>query len=284
MAANVPAVVVGWEGDDGLRVRLVEPLGGIDTETEISARPASAKRGHSEVDIQKRRHGLRVGGVVVLLKAAEAEGGLVWRGIDTLREKADVHDVRIFRRTPVTIFPPPEGTSIVQRAAILLASSAVSFTGITFSYEAISLALEEGCLYGHCGLLLRGPDRKGNVLHHFVPPPEEATAQAVTRILARQRLETLYRHARNGRGSWKAIPYVEMKTDQLRSNRMSADRLNVPYALPDGSPGFKLCTVAIRYVEEEGWLLSDATPLAVDAEVFGMDAPEAVIGLTSVAA
>lgn len=283
MAANVPAVVVGWEGEDGLRVRLIEPIDGREAETEISARPSAPKRGVSDVDIQKKRHGLRLGGVVVLLKAAEVEGCLLWRGIDTLREKADVQDVRIFRRTPVSVFPPREGTALVEQAALLLASSAVSFTSITMSYEAISLALEEGFLYGRCGLLIRGPDRKGNVLHHFVPPPEEATPQAVLRILARQRLTPLYAHARNARGAWKAIPYVVMRTDSLRANRMSADRLNVPYVLPDGSSGFKLCTVAIRYCEDE-WLLSDATPLAADAEVFGMNAPEAIIGLTSVAA
>ena len=72
-----------------------------------------------------------------------------------------------------------------------------------------------------------------------------------------------------------------MRTDSLRANRMSADRLNVPYVRPDGSPGFKLCTVAIRYYEDER-LLSDATPLSADAEVFGMDAPEETIGLASV--
>lgn len=282
MAANVPAVVVGWEGEDGLRVRLIEPLGGLDTEKDLHARPATPKRGQSDVEIQKKRHGLRLGGVVVLLKAVEADGGLAWRGLDTLREKADVHDVRIFRRTPVTIFPPREGTALVEHAAILLASSAVSFTGITMSYQAIGLALEEGFLYGRCGLLLRGPDRKGNVLHHFIPPPEEASVQAVMRTLARQRLENLYRHARHAGGAWKAIPYVEMKTDRLRANRMSADRLNVPYVLADGSPGFKLSTVAIRYEDPE-WLLSDATPLEVDAPVFGFDAPEEIIGLTSVA-
>ena len=280
MTANVPAVVVAWE-EDGLRVRLIEPIGKFVAETEVSARPAVARRGESDVSIQKKRHGLRLGGVVVLLKAAETEAGLEWRGIDTLKEKADVTEIRVFRRTPVTVFPPRGNTALVDRAAILLAASAVSFESITGSIKAIEFAVEEGCLYGKCGLLIRGPDRKGNILHHLVPPMEERNAALVMRTLMRQRLEALLRHARNGRGSWKAIPYVELATDPLRSSRMSADSLNLPYSLPDGSPGMKLCTAAIRYSSND-WILSDATPLSATAPVFGFDAPDDVAGLTPV--
>lgn len=117
MTANVPAVVVGWE-EDGLRVRLIEPFGKFDVDAEVSARPAVAKRGDSDVTIQKKRQGLRLGGVVVLLKATEGENGLEWRGLDTLKEKADQSEVRVFRRTPVTIFPRPRSSSssIVRRS------------------------------------------------------------------------------------------------------------------------------------------------------------------------
>lgn len=278
MAANVPAVVVAWE-DEGLRVRLIEPLGKLASETEVSARPAVARRGESDVALQKKRHGLRLGGVVVLLKAVETDDGLEWRGIDTLKEKGDIHDIRIFRRTPVTVFPPRGNTALVDRASILLAASAVSFDSITASIKAIEYAVEEGCLYGKCGLLIRGPDNKGNILHHFVPPMEERSAALVMRTLMRQRLESILRHARNGRGSWKAIPYVELSTDPLRSSRMSADSLNLPYSLPDGTPGMKLCTAAIRFSSGD-WILSDATPLSATPEVFGFDAPDDVAGLT----
>jgi hypothetical protein len=277
MTANVPAVVIAWE-DDGLRVRLIEPFGKFDAEAEVSARPAVARRGESDVTIQKKRQGLRLGGVVVLLKAAECETGLEWRGLDTLKEKADQTEVRVFRRTPVTIFPPGENQLLVDRAAILLVSSAVSFQSITASIKAIEYAVEEGCLYGKCGLLVRGPDKKGGILHHFVPPLEERSAPLVMRTLMRQRLGDMLRYARDGRGSWKAIPYVEMATDRHHSSRMSADRINLPYVLPDGSPGFKLCTAAIRYSGED-WTLSDATPLAGTPEVFGFDAPDDVAGL-----
>lgn len=280
MAANVPAVVVGWE-DEGLRVRLIEPLGRFASETEVSARSAVVRRGESDVAIQKKRHGLRLGGVVVLLKAVDTEDGVEWRGVDTLKEKADISEIRIFRRTPVTVFPPRGNTALVDRAAILLAASAVSFESITGSIKAIEYAVEEGCFYGKCGLLIRGPDRKGNIHHHLVPPLEERNAALVMRTLMRQRLESILRHARNGRGSWKAIPYVEIATDPLRSSRMSADALNLPYSLPDGSPGMKLCTVAIRYSSED-WILSDATPLSATAPVFGFDAPDDVAGLAPV--
>ncbi|MGU3560154.1 hypothetical protein [Methylobacterium radiotolerans] len=279
MTANVPAVVVGWE-EDGLRVRLIEPFGKFDVDAEVSARPAVARRGDSDVTIQKKRQGLRLGGVVVLLKASEGENGLEWRGLDTLKEKADQSEVRVFRRTPVTIFPPAEKQLLVDRAAILLVSSAVSFQSITASIKAIEYAVEEGCLYGRCGLLIRGPDKKGRIHHHFVPPLEERNAAVVMRTLMRQRLGDMLRHARDGRGSWKAIPYVEMATDRLHSSRMSADRINLPYPLPDGSPGFKLCTAAIRYSSDD-WTLSDATPLSATPEVFGFDAPDALAGLAA---
>ncbi len=279
MAANVPAVVVAWEEEEGLRVRLIEPLGRLAADTEVSAKPAVARRGECDVSIQKKRHGLRIGGVVVMLKAAETETGVEWRGIDTLKEKGDLTEIRVFRRTPVTVFPSRGNTALVDRAAILLAASAVSFESLTGSIKAIEFAVEEGCLYGRCGLLIRGPDAKGNILHHFVPPMEERKAALVMRTLMRQRLESLLRHARKGRGSWKAIPYVELATDQLRSSRMSADAINVPYVLPDGSPGMKLCTAAIRFSSDD-WILSDATPLSVNAEVFGFDASDEAIGLT----
>lgn len=277
MAPNVPAVVVAWE-DEGLKVRLIEPLGSLACETEVSARPAVPRRGESDVAIQKKRHGLRLGGVVVLLKAVETDAGVEWRGIDTLKEKADVTGIRVFRRTPVTVFPPRGNTALVDRAAILLAASAVSFESITGSLKAIEFAVEEGCLYGRCGLLIRGPDKKGNILHHFVPPMDERSAALVMRTLMRQRLENILRHARNGRGSWKAIPYVELPTDPLRSSRMSADSLNLPYSLPDGGPGMKLCTATIRHSSDD-WMLSDATPLSATPSVFGFDAPDDVAGL-----
>lgn len=77
MAPNVPAVVVAWE-DEGLKVRLIKPLGNLACETEVSARPAVTRRGERDVAIQRKRHGLRLGGVVVLLKAVATDAGVEW--------------------------------------------------------------------------------------------------------------------------------------------------------------------------------------------------------------
>jgi len=241
---NIIAKVVGWTKDGGARVEALADFPGFPLGSELPATVAEDRKRIQLIDFEfrKRKHGLRVGGAVLLRKATiDPVKGIVCKDVDVMRAQEKEGPCIVKRNAAVYIHPPARaGTVMAKFATLAVLPDARRVKDVDEAANFAKRMVEDASIFGEPSLVLTAAGTGGTVEElpitlssgHSPEQVESAVRAAVDPDTAR-----LMKSSKQG---WWLVPLfkTELEPDPHKQGKVSAQYLNAsnsdrPYGPPD---------------------------------------------------
>lgn len=259
---NVPVRVLGWEHDEvgGARVELLAAVGSMQIGTEAKATIRQVVIGRQPLDFSHlKKGGLRVGGIVLLRKVVEeADGAVSAKSVETLLHRESDGLAIVLHSAAASIVAPPPGTAMVNECIVAMTGSAAAVTACDEGLMRVKASLTQACQFGRAGLIFTGEDRDGSAAEVIIGGDEVRTPEEILELFSDQCPREVAMMARKARLPWRMVPFFRGEVDPDRSSRISAQRANFDYGVPDEL--LWTGTNAVLRAYAETWLVCDVTP------------------------
>lgn len=259
---TIPAKVVGWAEDGAAKVEILSDTTDLTFRSVMTARVQKPTMGRKVSDFDGlKRKGLRTKGLVLLRKAILKDDCLEPREVEVLAPRDSEDTAFIFQRTACNVFPPAEGSQMATRARIAVLSDAILTETFTAGMTHVKSKLDQAGLFGCAGIIFCGRMKDGTYRELLFGGDEQRTPGELCEILFRDCPTDVKNESRTSstkRERWAMIPFFEDEISEMRSSKLSAQRLNFDYGTPD-APRWTAGHVVMK-MESGSWRIADATP------------------------
>lgn len=259
---NLPVRVLGWDGDAGAKVELLEDVAGFRAGSVLRASVRTVSLGRQPNDFSHlKKAGLRTGGFVLMRKVAhESDGSISARSIETLLDRETDGLASVLHGAAVCIMPSPAGTAMVNECLVALANDAAMITSVEEALAKVASATELACTFGRAGMMLTGTDGAGDAVEVMVGTDRRTSAADLAERFLKECPTGALSAAEVSPHAWWLVPIFRAEVDIDRSSKLSAQRANHDYGSPE-QPLWSVTNAFMRTFAQD-WLLADASPVA----------------------
>jgi len=262
IGTNVPAIVRGWEKEGRARVELLAPAEGLPMGSEITVGVRAEVKGRTPHDFALlNKQGLRVGGIVLLRRLRQDEGGMTARAAEILVMRESDGAGFVIQDAASCILPPPPGTAMVNEGIVAMLSSAVAARSLTEGVAKVLPSLDQPIVFGLPGLAFIGKTRSGDPVEVIVGGDVPMQGNDLIARMLRECPKDVIKESRTSgtsREPWRLVPFFRAPIDPDRSSKMSAQAANLAYGSAD-EPRWTTGNVVLRAISNR-WHICDASP------------------------